>query len=279
EYNAQRHVFYGDHHDGRHRGIERRPARRVHQRAAPSRAPPARGGRPRGADPPASHCDDEPHHARRPLSHGARHRRGQRGECAARPRGDRRPGRLHRADTGPHSDAVRDARGAVPPPHRESRGGARRTRRRGMTVIAPLRLLAVIALLLAALADPGAAQPTAADPLVPRDPLPAPAGLRFITPPEIAERELGIEQAVAIALANQPTIQNRVSAYVAAQQRVAQALSPLLPQVSGLWTAFQQKSVSQVTVAGTGQNITLNTIALQTQATVTASQLLFDFGK
>ena len=148
-----------------------------------------------------------------------------------------------------------------------------------MTVIAPLRLLAVIALLLAALADPGAAQPTAADPLVPRDTLPAPASLKFITPPEIADRELGLEQTVAIALANQPTIQNRVSAYVAAQQRVAQALSPLLPQVSGLWTAFQQKSVSQVTIAGSGQNITLNTINLQTQATVTASQLLFDFGK
>ncbi len=148
-----------------------------------------------------------------------------------------------------------------------------------MTVIAPLRLLAVIALLLAVLADPGAAQPTAADPMAPRDPLPAPASLKFITPPEIADRELGLEQAVAIALANQPTIQNRVSAYLAAQQRVAQALSPLLPQVSGLWTAFQQKSVSTVTIATTGQNITLNTINLQTQATVTASQLLFDFGK
>ena len=148
-----------------------------------------------------------------------------------------------------------------------------------MTVIAPLRLLAVIALLLAALADPGAAQPTAADPMAPREPLPAPAGLKFITPPEIADRELGIEEAVAIALANQPTIQNRVSAYLAAQQRVAQALSPLLPQISGLWTAFQQKSVSTVTIASSGQNITLNTINLQTQATVTASQLLFDFGK
>jgi len=148
-----------------------------------------------------------------------------------------------------------------------------------MTVIAPLRLLAVIALLLAALADPGAAQPTAADPMAPRDPLPAPVGLKFITPPEVADRELGVELAVAIALANQPTIQNRLSAYVAAQQRVAQALSPLLPQVSGLWTAFQQKSVSTVTIANTGQNITLNTINLQTQATVTASQLLFDFGK
>jgi outer membrane protein TolC len=148
-----------------------------------------------------------------------------------------------------------------------------------MTVIAPLRLLAVITLLLAALADPGTAQPTAGDPMTPRDPLPAPLVLKFITPPEVAGQELGIEQAVAIALANQPTIQNRVSAYVAAQQRVAQALSPLLPQVSGLWTAFQQKSVSSVTVAGTGQNITLSTINLQTQATVTASQLLFDFGK
>ncbi len=82
-----------------------------------------------------------------------------------------------------------------------------------MTVIAPLRLLAVIALLLAALADPGAAQPTAGDPMAPRDPLPAPLVLKFITPPEVAGQELGIEQAVAIALANQPTIQNRVSAY------------------------------------------------------------------
>jgi len=148
-----------------------------------------------------------------------------------------------------------------------------------MTVIAPLRLLAVIALLLAALADPGAAQPTAADPMAPRDPLPAPAGLKFLTPPEIAGRELGVEETVAIALANQPTIQNRVGAYVAAQQRVAQALSPLLPQISGLWSAFQQKSVSTASIAGSGQNVTLNTINLQTQATVTASQLLFDFGK
>ena len=112
-----------------------------------------------------------------------------------------------------------------------------------MTVIAPLRLLAVIALLLAALADPGAAQPTAADPMAPRDPLPAPAALKFITPPEITDQELGIEQAVAIALANQPTIQNRASAYVAAQQRVAQALSPLLPQLSGQWNGFQQQEL------------------------------------
>jgi outer membrane protein TolC len=115
--------------------------------------------------------------------------------------------------------------------------------------------------------------------MAPRDPLPAPMILRFPSPPETAGREVGIEEAVAIALANQPTIQARSADYIAAQQRVAQALSPLLPQLSGLWNGFQQKSVSQVTIAATGANVTLNTINLQTQATVTASQLLFDFGK
>src|SRR5262249_47598774 len=78
---------------------------------------------------------------------------------------------------------------------------------------------------------------------------------------------------------NQPTIQTRAAAYLAAQQRVAQALSPLLPQISGLWNGFQQKTVSTVTIQSTGQNVTLATVALSTQATVTASQLLFDFGK
>ena len=147
-----------------------------------------------------------------------------------------------------------------------------------MTVIAPLRLLALIALLLAALADPGAAQPTAADPMAPRDPLPAPVELKFITPPEVAERELGIEQAVAIALANQPTIQNRVSAYVAAQQRVAQALSPLLPQLSGQWNGFQNKNSVQVTGAG-GTDGRPSACRRRPPRTVTGSLLLFDFGK
>jgi outer membrane protein len=146
-----------------------------------------------------------------------------------------------------------------------------------MTVIAPLRLLAVITLLLAALADPGTAQPTAGDPMAPRDPLPAPLVLKFITPPEVAGQELGIEQAVAIALANQPTIQNRLSAYVAAQQRVAQALSPLLPQVSGQWNGFQNKNSVQVTGQG-GQTATVS-VSTSTTATVTGSLLLFDFGK
>jgi outer membrane protein TolC len=158
-----------------------------------------------------------------------------------------------------------------------------------MTVTVPASRLLAALLLLAALAGPTRAQqqqqspppqqPTAADPMAPRDPLPAPMILRFPSPPEAAGREIGIEEAVNIALANQPTIQARAADYMAAQQRVAQALSPLLPQISGLWNGFQQKSVSQVTIASTGANVTLNTINLQTQATVTASQLLFDFGK
>ena len=119
-----------------------------------------------------------------------------------------------------------------------------------MTATVPASRLSATLLLLAALAGPaGAQQPPqppqqqspAADPLAPRAPLPAPMILRFPSPTETQGREIGIEEAVAIALANQPTIQARAADYVAAQQRVAQALSPLLPQISGLWNGFQTK--------------------------------------
>jgi len=147
-----------------------------------------------------------------------------------------------------------------------------------MTLFPAPRLLLVVALSLAV--PPSLAwaqQPTAADPLAPREALPAPDTLRFIKPPEVTQHEVGIEEAVAIALANQPTIQTRIGAYVAAQQRVAQALSPLLPQLSGQWNGFQNKNSVQVTgPAGQTVNVTVQT---QTTATVTASLLLFDFGK
>src|SRR5262245_6772465 len=146
-----------------------------------------------------------------------------------------------------------------------------------MTPFPALRLLLVIALMLATHASTAWAQPTAADPMAPREPLPAPAELKFIKPLEVTEHEVGIEEAVAIALANQPTIQTRIGAYVAAQQRVAQALSPLLPQLSGQWNGFQNKNSVQVTgPAGQTVNVTVQT---QPTATVTASLLLFDFGK
>ena len=86
---------------------------------------------------------------------------------------------------------------------------------------------------------------------------------------------------MAIALANQPTIQNRVSAYVAAQQRVAQALSPLLPQVSGLWNRIPEQELREPGHRGSGteRRDSVSDRPRRPSATVTASQLLFDFGK
>ena len=58
---------------------------------------------------------------------------------------------------------------------------------------------------------------------------------------------------------------------------MAQALSPLLPQIGGLWNGFRGKNVVSVTGPG-GQEVAA-TVSTSMQATVTASQLLFDFGK
>jgi outer membrane protein TolC len=144
-----------------------------------------------------------------------------------------------------------------------------------MTSIARLRLLLLTAVALAALHGPVGAQPTAADPMAPRAPLPAPMTLHFQVPPEVTGREIGVEEAVAIALANQPTIQTRAAAYVAAQHRVAQALSPLLPQVSGLWNGFQNQSATSADTPGGSATVRM----LSTQASISASQVIFDFGK
>jgi outer membrane protein TolC len=149
-----------------------------------------------------------------------------------------------------------------------------------MTPIRVLRVLPAVALAVAALTGPAPAQPTAADPMAPREPLAAPSELRFATPQDIGTREITLEEAVAIALQNAPSIQNRASSYLAAQQRVAQALSPLLPQLSGLWNGFENKTVASVaSTTIPGRTTTVSTTALSAQASVTASQLLFDFGK
>jgi outer membrane protein TolC len=148
-----------------------------------------------------------------------------------------------------------------------------------MTLLRLCRSVAVLALALGACPALALAQPTGADPMAPRPPLPAPPGLPFITPPQVGEREMTLEEAIAIALENQPQIQARLADYVAAQQRVNQALSPLLPQLSGLWTAFQSQTAGQTTEFGTGRSLTVSSQGLSTQATVTASQLLWDFGR
>jgi outer membrane protein TolC len=106
----------------------------------------------------------------------------------------------------------------------------------------------------------------------PREPLPPPPGIRpFATPQELVGRELGLEEAVNIGLENAPLIVARIGDYIAAQQRVNQALAPLLPQLSGSGNFGRQRSLSTF-----GGDAGYNDFG---SASITASQLLFDFGR
>jgi outer membrane protein len=119
----------------------------------------------------------------------------------------------------------------------------------------------------------GAPAAPAASQMPTRVPLPAPPGIRpFATPQELVGRELGLDEAVNIGLENAPKIVARIGDYVAAQQRVNQALAPLLPQLTGTGSYGRQRQVSPLT----------NNFAFTNDfgsASVTASQLLFDFGR
>jgi outer membrane protein TolC len=130
------------------------------------------------------------------------------------------------------------------------------------------------------LAHPGVvqAQPTAADPMAPREPLPAPTEIRpFPSPPEIALRELTLEETVAIALANQPQIQARIGDYAASLQRIDQALSPMLPQLAA--SASGGRTDSAVRVFQDGGSSFTGTRSSAGAGRLSASQLLWDFGK
>ena len=106
----------------------------------------------------------------------------------------------------------------------------------------------------------------------PREPLPAPPGIRpFATPQELIGRELGLEEAVNIGLEYAPIIVARIGDYVAAQQRVTQALSPLLPQLTGTGNYGRLRVISPASGAAATNDFG--------SASVTASQLLFDFGR
>jgi len=145
----------------------------------------------------------------------------------------------------------------------------------------------VLAFTLAALAPPAGAQTPApsppvapvppppsgtAVPVTPRGPLPAPAGVRqFPTPLELVGRELTVEEAVNIGMENAPLIVARIGDYVASQQRVNQALSPLLPQLTASGSYGRARTVSGFTGGGNHGDFG--------SASVTASQLLFDFGR
>ncbi len=97
-------------------------------------------------------------------------------------------------------------------------------------------------------------------------------------PPQVIGRVLTLDEALAIALENQPNIQARLSDYAAAAYRVDQALSPLLPQLSAGISAARTQSFSPSTLSG-ASTVSVRRWDDSTLARVSVSQLLFDFGK
>lgn len=120
-----------------------------------------------------------------------------------------------------------------------------------------------------------------------REMLPTPPGIRaFPTPDELKGKELELEEAIKIALDNQPLILARIGDYQSSIQNIYIQLAPQLPQLTGQWNGFQQQTVSSAQFpSGQGapnsqiRNVTVTSHSLSTTATVTASQLLWDFGK
>jgi outer membrane protein len=96
----------------------------------------------------------------------------------------------------------------------------------------------------------------------------------------IAGRVLTLDEAVGIALEQQPQITARLFDYAAARYRVDQALAPLLPQLTG--NVSTTKVQSNIIPSGTGNPspVAFTRDFGQTLiAQVALSQLLFDFGK
>ncbi len=96
--------------------------------------------------------------------------------------------------------------------------------------------------------------------------------------PPVAGRVLTLQEAVDIAIEQQPQIQARLFDYAAARYRVDQALAPLLPQVTASWTAARSRS--SIISTATGVPVVVSRDFDETSvARVSLSQLLFDFGK
>jgi outer membrane protein len=149
-----------------------------------------------------------------------------------------------------------------------------------MTCIHAQRILAGLALAMLVLPGLATAQPTAADPMAPRQPLAGPPGVRaFPTPEEVAGRELTLGEAVRISLDNAPVILQRFGEYAAAQQRIDQAFSAMLPQLSLLGQAIRTDSYQRV-FSSSGSSTSRNTeTPTPASGRLSASQLLWDFGK
>lgn len=95
----------------------------------------------------------------------------------------------------------------------------------------------------------------------------------------IVGRQITLEEALAIALEAQPAILARLADYQAARLRVDQALSPLLPQLGITWSAATNQTATSSFETATGRRRTLSLHSDTTGLRLTASQLLFDFGK
>src|SRR3989475_3600915 len=184
------------------------------------------------------------------------------------------------------SRGVRDILGKVRGPDRSLDGRCSGPGRASAMRIGVRRLLLAGALLVVATTNAAAQAPTAppsaqtppatqtAPPVVP--PVTSPP----VTSPQsqVFGRVLSVEDAVAIALDTQPNIKARISDYIAAAFRVDQALAPLLPQITGSWTAARDQNVSG-SGGGTQPKRTVVTWTTSTVARVSLSQILFDFGK
>ena len=142
------------------------------------------------------------------------------------------------------------------------------------------RILAGLVLAMLVLPGPAASQPTAADPMAPRPPLAPPPGIKaFPSPEDIGSRELTLGESVRIAIDNAPVIIQRFGEYIAAQQRIDQAFSAQLPQVSLLGQAIRTDGETRIlnsTGSATFSNTQKPTIG---SGRLSASQLLWDFGK
>jgi outer membrane protein len=95
---------------------------------------------------------------------------------------------------------------------------------------------------------------------------------------EVLKRPITVEEAVAIALEAQPQIAARLADYEASRFRVAQAFSPLLPQITATWNAQRDQNVTGNTSAA-AQAAAVTIWTTTTSARIALSQTIWDFGK
>src|SRR5256884_776503 len=98
----------------------------------------------------------------------------------------------------------------------------------------------------------------------------------------VVGRVLTLDEAIAIALEAQPSIQATLYDYAGARARVREAFAPLLPQLSGSVSAPRSSSSAVQTSTTTGRTVIVSVNRQPADtflAQVQLSQLLFDFGK